>query len=147
MQIAGTSLRPLELWRPDVTLHDARNFAGALAAVAVRAGSGARVTFAGPRPTDVVHSERSGNIYHPTEKPIWLMTQVVKWTAGLCADPFMGSGTTGVACMKLDRRFIGIEIDPQYFSIARDRIETAWHERENDMFRHEAAPLVQQELI
>ena len=54
MQIAGTSLRPLELWRPDVTLHDARNFAGALAAAAVRAGSGARVTFAGPRPTDVI---------------------------------------------------------------------------------------------
>jgi glutathione S-transferase len=54
MQIAGTSLRPLELWRSDVTLHDARNFAGALAAIAVRAGSGARVTFAGPRPTDVI---------------------------------------------------------------------------------------------
>jgi glutathione S-transferase len=54
MQIAGTSLRPLELWRPDVTLNDARNFAGALAAAAVRVGSGARVTFAGPRPTDVI---------------------------------------------------------------------------------------------
>ena len=54
MQIAGTSLRPLELWRPDVTLNDARNFASALAAIAVRAGSGARVTFAGPRPTDVI---------------------------------------------------------------------------------------------
>jgi glutathione S-transferase len=54
MQIAGTSLRPLELWRHDVTFDAARNFAGALAAAAVRAGSGARVTFAGPRPTDQV---------------------------------------------------------------------------------------------
>ena len=54
MQIAGTSLRPLELWRRDVTLEDARNFASALAAAAVRAGSGARVTFAGPRPTDML---------------------------------------------------------------------------------------------
>ena len=54
MQIAGTSLKPLELWRRDVTLDEARNFASALAAAAVRAGSGARVTFAGPRPTDVL---------------------------------------------------------------------------------------------
>src|ERR1700712_2503311 len=54
MQIAGTSLRPLELWRPDVTLGEARNFASALAAAVVRGGSGARVTFAGPRPTDVL---------------------------------------------------------------------------------------------
>jgi len=52
MQIAGTSLRPLELWRQDVSLEEARNFASALAAAAVRAGSGARVTFAGARPTD-----------------------------------------------------------------------------------------------
>jgi glutathione S-transferase len=52
MQIAGTSLKPLELWRHDVTIDEARNFASALAAAAVRVGSGARVTFAGPRPTD-----------------------------------------------------------------------------------------------
>jgi glutathione S-transferase len=52
MQIAGTSLKPLELWRHDVTFGEARNFASALAATAVRAGSGAAVTFAGPRPTD-----------------------------------------------------------------------------------------------
>ena len=52
MQIAGTSLRPLELWRNDVSIDDARNFASALAAAAVRAGSGARVRFAGPRPTE-----------------------------------------------------------------------------------------------
>jgi glutathione S-transferase len=54
MQLAGTSLKPLELWREDVSLGDARNFASALAAAAVRAGSGARVTFAGPRPTDLL---------------------------------------------------------------------------------------------
>jgi glutathione S-transferase len=54
MQIAGTSLRPLELWRPDVSLEDARNFASAIAASAVRAGSGGRVTAMGPRPTDTI---------------------------------------------------------------------------------------------
>ena len=54
MQIAGRSLRPLELWRPDVTLDDARNFASSVAASALRVGAGARVTFAGPRPSDVI---------------------------------------------------------------------------------------------
>ena len=38
-------------------------------------------------------------------------------------DPFMGSGTTGVACLNTDRDFIGIEIDPKYFEIAQKRIE------------------------
>ena len=37
-------------------------------------------------------------------------------------DPFMGSGTTGVACKKLNRNFIGIELDPNYFNIAKERI-------------------------
>ena len=42
------------------------------------------------------------------------------------ADCFMGSGTTGVACIKLGRKFIGIEIEPKYFDIACRRIEEAW---------------------
>ena len=41
-------------------------------------------------------------------------------------DPFMGSGTTGVACVKLGRKFIGIEIEPKYFDIACRRIEAAY---------------------
>ena len=41
-------------------------------------------------------------------------------------DPFMGSGTTGVACAKLGRKFIGIEIEPKYFDIACKRIEEAY---------------------
>ena len=44
-------------------------------------------------------------------------------------DPFMGSGTTGVACINTNRRFIGIEIDEGYFHIAKRRIETALRER------------------
>jgi DNA modification methylase len=40
-------------------------------------------------------------------------------------DPFMGSGTTGVACIQLNRNFIGIEIDPTYFAIAQERIRVA----------------------
>lgn len=53
------------------------------------------------------------------------MMELVKRTKGTILDPFMGSGTTGVACVKLGRRFIGIEIDPKYFDIACRRIEEA----------------------
>lgn len=62
---------------------------------------------------------------HPTEKPIWLMGALLKATSGLILDPFMGSGTTGVAAVKLGRKFIGIEVEPKYFDIACRRIQAA----------------------
>ena len=63
---------------------------------------------------------------HPTEKNPQLMEALVRRTEGTVLDPFMGSGTTGVACAKLGRRFIGIEIDPGYFEIACRRIREAY---------------------
>jgi site-specific DNA-methyltransferase (adenine-specific) len=63
---------------------------------------------------------------HPTEKPIKLMEILIENTSNesdTVLDPFMGSGTTGVACKKLNRNFIGIEIDPCYFNIAKERIQ------------------------
>ena len=64
---------------------------------------------------------------HPTQKPVALMEWCVGRLAGESVlDPFMGSGTTGVACIKLGRKFIGIEIEPKYFDIACRRIEEAW---------------------
>lgn len=62
---------------------------------------------------------------HPTQKPIALMRWCVAKTKGTVIDPFMGSGTTGAACMELNRRFIGIEIESKYFDIACERIENA----------------------
>lgn len=65
-------------------------------------------------------------IGHPTQKPLRLMEWCLSFTPiGLILDPFMGSGTTGVACMNLGRKFIGIEIDRRYFDIACERIENA----------------------
>ena len=93
--------------------------------------------FPSGRPTDVLDVRRSGNTYHPTEKPVDLMRAIVKWTRGTVCDPFMGSGTTGVACAKLGRRFIGIEIDPGYFDIACERIREAY--RQPDMFTQTSA--------
>lgn len=86
---------------------------------------GANHAFPAERPTDVVYADRTGNKLHPTEKPVSLMEQFVKWTAGVVLDPFMGSGTTGVACMNLGREFIGIEIEEKYFDIACERIDQA----------------------
>jgi site-specific DNA-methyltransferase (adenine-specific)/modification methylase len=64
---------------------------------------------------------------HPTQKPIALMEWCIKQAGDpdTILDPFMGSGTTGVACMNLGRKFIGIEIEPKYFDIACRRIEDA----------------------
>jgi site-specific DNA-methyltransferase (adenine-specific) len=81
--------------------------------------------FPGRRPSDVINAPRTANEHHPTEKPVQLMGAIIKWTSGLVLDPFMGSGTTGVACMNLGRKFIGIEIEPKYFDIACERIENA----------------------
>lgn len=82
--------------------------------------------FNGGRPSDVVSAARTGNEFHPTQKPISLMEAVVGWCVGTIIDPFMGSGTTGVACVNLGRSFIGIERDPDYFDIACRRIEEAY---------------------
>lgn len=65
---------------------------------------------------------------HPTEKPISLMCEIVeKFTnpGDMVLDPFMGSGSTGVAAVRLGRRFIGIERDRRYFDIAAERISDA----------------------
>lgn len=76
---------------------------------------------------------------HPTQKPVALM----KWCIEQCKnkpqailDPFMGSGTTGVAAVQMGRKFIGIEREPKYFDIACKRIEDA--QRQVDMFVHPA---------
>jgi DNA modification methylase len=82
---------------------------------------------------NVVTFPRSGNESHPTEKPVALLEALIGNSEGEAAlDPFMGSGTTGVACAKLGRSFIGIEIEPKYFDIACKRIEAAY--AQGDLF-------------
>ena len=65
---------------------------------------------------------------HPTQKPTELMVRLLGLVSSpdmVIFDPFMGSGTTGVACVQTGRNFIGIEIDPTYFAIAERRIQEA----------------------
>lgn len=66
--------------------------------------------------------------FHPTQKPVDLMRRAVRLICppgGTVLDPFMGSGTTGVACVSEGRDFIGIEREPEYYAIAEARIEHA----------------------
>jgi site-specific DNA-methyltransferase (adenine-specific) len=63
---------------------------------------------------------------HPTEKPLALMAEFLRQFSNpgeLVLDPFMGAGTTGVACLDLGRRFIGIEQDPHHFGTACARLD------------------------
>nr|WP_047169442.1 site-specific DNA-methyltransferase [Sphingomonas sp. Y57] len=86
----------------------------------------------------VNNPERHGE--HPTEKPRRLMSEIVAdftKPGDVILDPFMGSGTTGVAAVMAGRRFVGIEMNERYFDIACKRIEDA--QRQGDMFAEVAA--------
>jgi DNA modification methylase len=102
----------------------------------------------GSRPTGRygLYGNDSNKVDHPCAKPIAAMLWAVERASladELVVDPFMGSGTTGVACARLGRRFIGIECHEPYFDIACRRIEQA--HRQKDLFVHAApSPVPQQ---
>ena len=87
-------------------------------------------TFAGSMAATEYSSDAYAASAHPFQKPIALMEWCLSFLpdARIILDPFMGSGTTGVACAKLGRKFIGIEIEPRYFDIACRRIEEAYRQ-------------------
>lgn len=80
-------------------------------------------------PHDIIYcktAESEGKVYHPTQKPVALMEYLIKTYTNeneLVLDFTMGSGSTGVACKNTNRNFIGIEMDDNYFNIAKERIE------------------------
>ena len=81
-------------------------------------------------PTNIItesNASQKGKV-HPTQKPVALMEYLIKTYTNegeTVLDFTMGSGTTGVACVNLNRNFIGIEMSPEYFKMAKDRIEQA----------------------
>jgi DNA modification methylase len=84
---------------------------------------------------------------HPTQKPVAVMVWCIQ-QAGLpqtILDPFMGSGTTGVACAQLGRAFTGIERERKYFDIACERIARA--QAQGRLFAEEKAPPPVQNLL
>lgn len=84
---------------------------------------------------------------HPTQKPVELMQWCLRFFRPGCTvlDPFMGSGTTGVACIRRGFPFVGIERDPDYFDIACERIRKAY--AQPDMFIERPAPAKQLSML
>ena len=79
--------------------------------------------------------DTNGKNLHDTEKPVDLMKILIENSSAeneLVLDPFMGIGSTGIACMNTNRNFIGIELDQEYFEIAKERIYKAQHENKGE---------------
>lgn len=78
-----------------------------------------------------VNSEHFKSL-HPTQKPVRLLERILNIVSNendVVLDTFMGSGSTGVACLNINRNFIGFEIDEEYFGIAKERIEEAQNKK------------------
>lgn len=81
--------------------------------------------FTAPKKSEKLHGK------HPTQKPIALLERIIKASTNigdLVLDPFNGSGTTGVACVNLERQYIGIELEKDYFELSTKRIKGAINE-------------------
>lgn len=98
------------------------------------------------RSISATNSERVG---HPTQKPLCVMQFSIDYLPAceIILDPFMGSGTTGVACIQTERRFIGIEKEEKYFDIACQRIQRAWDLKCSELPFEKPTPARQLSLI
>lgn len=84
-----------------------------------------------PRSVQIFKSDKQKVALHPTQKPIDLLQYLIKTYTNegeIVLDNCMGSGSTGVACLNTNRKFIGIELDDKYFDIATERIENTYRE-------------------
>lgn len=97
-----------------------------------------------------LYGNDSNQVAHPCSKPLAAMLWAVgraSLDAHTILDPFMGSGTTGVACVKLGRKFIGIEIEPRYFDSACRRIEQAYAQPDMFIEQPKAPPARQLDML
>ena len=143
-EAAGAKYKRAMVWvKPDAMpqFNGQGPAAGFECMTAVWCGAGYSHWNGGGRVGTFTHCKNSGGKHqHETQKPVPLLSELV-WlfsdAGDTVLDPFMGSGTTGVACARLGRRFIGIEIEPRYFDIACKRISEA--QRQPDLFVRDAA--------
>lgn len=129
-ELPGRSERPLTWAKPNPPVLNGQNlflsstehaFYGKLPG-AWFAGGCIKSYWVGPPPLDR---------QHPTQKPEWLISACVAATVAprdAVIDPFMGSGTTLVACQRLGRMGTGVEIDPEYWTVACERVHKAWQQ-------------------
>lgn len=86
-------------------------------------------------PRSVIKFKHDKDKLHPTQKPVALLEYLIKTYTNedmLVLDNCMGSGSTGVACLNTNRKFIGFELDKEYFEIAKKRIEDRSKELDED---------------
>lgn len=127
MKWAGFAIKSQIIWdRGNHGLGDLKAQFAPMHDVAIFAVKGA-FTFRNGRPKSVIRSMRVSpdKLLHPTEKPIDLMRQLVETLTAadeLVLDPFMGSGSTAVACYQTGRRFIGFEINEDFVKVGNDRL-------------------------
>lgn len=98
--------------------------------------------------TFIFNKNTPGGGEHPTQKPLPLLLELVGLFSGIgeiVCDPFMGSGTTGVAAVKLGRRFVGIDVNSKYFDVSRRRISEAL--KQADLFIERPAIPARQETF
>lgn len=105
-----------------------------------------RINFSGG--SAKINNNKSDKNKHPCPKPLEFIVRLIarfSWGGETILDPFMGSGTTGVAAVRLGRKFIGIELDPAYFDIACRRISEAL--KQPDLLIEIPAPKPKQEVL
>lgn len=86
---------------------------------------------------------------HPTVKPIALMEWLVKLVCpvgGTVLDPFLGSGSTGIACLRGNRKFVGMEREPSYFEIAKGRLASQGGKVQDGTFPFRGLPLFDKKI-
>lgn len=125
IKAAGLTLKTPIYWnKGNHTSGDLEGDFGAQVEIFIFAHKG-RHKLRGKRISNLWHIPRDKASDHPTPKPVPLMERIIDCSSdvqNIVLDPFMGAGSTGVACMNLGRKFIGVEIEPRYFDIACERI-------------------------
>lgn len=131
MALAGLTVRSCAVW--DKCSHGMGNLRQAFAPSheSIIFATKGDYSFPGKRPSDVIRVPKvpSGALEHPNEKPVELMAELVSAICppgGRVLDPFMGSGSTGVACARTGMSFTGIELDREYFATAEKRVAEAY---------------------
>ena len=127
IELAGLTVRSVVIWdKCCIGMGNLRQAFGPSHESIIFATKGG-YKFPAKRPRDVISQMKvgSGKLVHPNEKPVPLLVELINDIVpdgGTVLDPFMGSGTTGIACAKTGRPFVGMEMDADYFRIAKERI-------------------------
>lgn len=143
---AGVALHNVLVWRKERGVPNRWYFKDC--EFTVYGWTGLAKTIRNPSSRQHFFCPREGNDSHPTQKPVGLMVHYVENSSDagdMVLDPFMGSGTTGVAAVNLGRKFVGIEIEPKYFDIACRRIGAAT--KQQDLFIEKPKPAKQEAMF